>query len=109
MVSAVLVLLFLASLQIGFALYVRNTVQDASSTGARYGALQDRTPADGVERTREILRSQLPEQYSRSVESRVVSEPQGRVLQISVATPLPVLGPWGVSEGIEVQGHAILP
>ena len=109
MVSAVLMLLFMACLQIGFALHVRNTVQDASSTGARYGALRDRTPQDGAERTREILSASLPQRYAQDVRASVTSDGAQRVLQITVATPLPVLGPWGPAQGIEVSGHAILP
>ena len=109
MVSAVLVLLFLACLQIGFALHVRNTVQDAGSTGARYGALRDRTPEDGAQRTREILDDALPPQYSRTVRARISSDGLNRTVEVTVTAPLPVLGPWGPSDGIEVSGHAILP
>lgn len=109
MVSAVLMLLFMACLQIGFALHVRNTVQDASSTGARYGALRDRTPQDGAARTREILSSSLPQRYAQDVRPSVTSDGAQPVLEITVSAPLPVLGPWGPAEGIEVSGHAILP
>ena len=109
MVSAVLVLMFLACLQIAFSLHVRNTVLDAAATGARYGALRDVPPEAGVERTREIITAQLPERYASDVSMHQVQQDGLAVLEIRVTAPLPAIGLWGVSDGIEVSGHALLP
>jgi len=44
MVGALLTVLTLSVLQLGLALHIRNTVQDAAAEGARYGALADKRP-----------------------------------------------------------------
>lgn len=109
MVSGLLVLLFLGCLQIAFALHVKNTVQDAASTGARYGTLRDRTPQDGEQRTRQIIREHLPAGYDQQVSTGEQHRDGRRVLTITVRSPLPVLGPWGFGQTVEVTGHGIVP
>lgn len=109
MVAGVLVLMFLACLQIAFSLHVKNTIQDAASTGARYGALRDVSPEAGAQRTREIIAAQLPQEYAHDVSLQVTEQDGLSVLEISVRSPLPTIGVWGVAEGIEVTGHALLP
>ena len=52
LVLVVLVPVFLGILQLALVLLVRNTVAAAASEGARYAATLDRSPADGVARTR---------------------------------------------------------
>ncbi len=56
MVSALLVLLTVAILQVSYAFYTRNILLDAASAGARYGTLYDRTPEEGRERAEQIIR-----------------------------------------------------
>lgn len=110
MVAGLLVLLLAGSLQIGFALHVRNTVQDAASAGARFGTLRDRSPEDGVRRTSEIIRENLPGDYADHVSYRVGSaSSDADQLEIVVSTRLPVLLAWGPDHGIEVSGHAVVP
>ena len=65
MVTPMLVLVFLAVMQLGFALHVRNTVISCAAEGARYGARDGASPADGAARTRELV--------ARSIDARSVS------------------------------------
>ncbi|MDO4917597.1 MAG: pilus assembly protein, partial [Rothia sp. (in: high G+C Gram-positive bacteria)] len=46
MVMALVMLLFGVVLQVSFALYARNILIDAASSGARYGTLLDRSYSD---------------------------------------------------------------
>ncbi|MFW0112141.1 TadE/TadG family type IV pilus assembly protein [Rothia sp. CCM 9417] len=108
MVSAMVLMLFLGVLQIAFAMFTKNVVQDAASQGARYGAMLDRTPGDGEERTRELLYSVLPESYSTSVTSSVTQWQGAEAVEIRVAAPIPVIGPFGLGGTWEVTGHAVL-
>ena len=55
MVAGLSAILFALTLQLVFALHVRNVLIDAASHGARYGTLADRGPADAQERTRELI------------------------------------------------------
>ena len=129
MVSALLVLLTVAILQVSYAFYTRNILLDAASAGARYGTLYDRTPEEGRERAEQIIRGNnllcsfptflrgaikeqiirgnLPESYAQDVHTSVYVDPSGiRILEVHVTAPLPVLGPWGFPGSISVSGHA---
>lgn len=108
MVSALVILLFLGVLQVAFALFTRNVLQDAASQGARYGAMLDKTPADGEERTRELLYSVLPSHYSATISSSVTQWQGADAVQVTVVAPVPLLGPFGVATQWEVSGHAVV-
>ncbi|MDY6051538.1 MAG: TadE/TadG family type IV pilus assembly protein [Rothia sp. (in: high G+C Gram-positive bacteria)] len=108
MVSALVVLLFLSVVQIAFAMFTRNVLQDAASQGARYGAMLDRTPADGEERTHDLLYSVLPDQYSAKISSSVTQWQGVDAVQVTVVAPVPLLGPFGMDAQWEVSGHAVV-
>ncbi|MFW0154424.1 TadE/TadG family type IV pilus assembly protein [Rothia sp. P6271] len=109
MVSALAVLFFALVLQITFAIYTRNILIDAASTGARYGALLDRNYSDGAQRTRDIIASELPAVYSSEVSYQLVTVDGYQTLEIRVHGALPVVGPFGFEHGIDVAAHAIVP
>lgn len=108
MVSVLVMMLFAVVLQIAFALYAKNIMIDAASAGSRYGTLLDRSEADGRARTQEILAGTLPDVYETSVSSSVVNVNGVQALEIRVKGTLPVVGPFGFDQGIEVTGHAIV-
>lgn len=108
MVGALLVLLTMAILQVSFALYARTMLVDAAAAGARYGTMRDRTPQEGMERTRQMIEGVLPSSYAENISYRQSSDSTGvRTLEVTVKSPLPVLGPWVFPDSIEVKGHAI--
>ena len=67
LVGGLLTLFFVAILQLGLALHVRNVLVDCASEGARLGALADRDPQAGAARTRELIRSELSDRYANRV------------------------------------------
>ena len=108
LVGMMLTFLTLAVLQLGLALHIRNTVLDAAAEGARFGALADNVPADGVGRTIELISSAIGPGYASDVS---VSEGEWMgypALTITVRTTLPVLGPLGPAGALEVSGHAVV-
>jgi hypothetical protein len=108
LVGMMLTFLTLAVLQLGLALHIRNTVLDAAAEGARFGALADNVPADGVGRTIELISSAIGPDYASDVS---VSEGEWMgypALTITVRTTLPVLGPLGLAGALEVSGHAVV-
>lgn len=107
MVGALVSLMFMAVVQLAFVLHVRNTLIDAAATGARYGTLADRSPADGTERTAALIGDTLGEDYAGDVSSTEQTLNGTRSLEITVRAPLPVIGFIGPSGGIEVTGHAV--
>lgn len=106
MVGALLTVLTLSVLQLGLALHIRNTVQDAAAEGARYGALADNTPADGVRRTTELIELAIGDDYAQNVTARGGSWMGHPAVTIIVRTRLPLVGLVGFDGVLEVSGHA---
>lgn len=107
LVLIVLVVLFLGVLQVGFALHVRNTLTACAAEGARYGANADRTPADGAQRTRELIDGALGSEYAADVTASLDLSTGVPVVVVEVDATLPVLGPLGPSTAVVVRGHAL--
>ncbi|MEH0111002.1 TadE family protein [Tersicoccus sp. MR15.9] len=106
LVGAVLTLLAMSIVQLAVILHVRNTLIDAASSGARYGALADRTAGEGQERARELVQSTLGADYAGSVTAEETRDGGRRTLTIVISAPMPVLGLIGPSGSLRVQGHA---
>ncbi|QDC26528.1 pilus assembly protein [Georgenia yuyongxinii] len=108
LVSVLVVTIVVALIQLVLALHVRNTLIDSASEGARHGALQGSTPADGVARTRELIGLTLSPGYARDVSAHVVPDGAGEVIEVVVNAPLPVLGLLGPTGVVTVEGHAVV-
>lgn len=110
LVSTLVLTLFLIGLQVAFVLHSRNVLVSAAQEGARYAANADRSPQDGVERTRQAIAEAL----SPAVAARmsVTPLPLGRtgalpVVGIRVEGPLPVVFLPAGPLRIGVEGHAL--
>lgn len=108
MVAGLVAMIFAATLQLALALHVRNTLIDAAAAGARYGTLADRSPEDGVERTRGIVTGALGPRYAQDVVAAPVTVGELRTLEVTVVSPLPVVALFGPPDSLEVRGHAVL-
>jgi Flp pilus assembly protein TadG len=108
MVSALVAVLALAVLQLGLVLYVRNVLTACASEGARLAARADATPADGAERTRELIADSLSPRFAQQVTTEVDETGPVEVMVVRVVAPLPVVGTFGPDAGIEVAGRAFL-
>ncbi|EYT51324.1 MULTISPECIES: TadE/TadG family type IV pilus assembly protein [Kocuria] len=108
MVAGLVAMIFAATLQLALALHVRNTLIDAAAAGARYGTLADRSPEDGVERTRRIVSGALGPRYAQDVVATTAAVGELRTLEITVVSPLPVVALFGPPDSLEVRGHAVL-
>lgn len=107
MVAGVMALLFALTVQIIFALHVRNVLIDSASHGARYATLADRGPEDGVERTRELINHTVGPRFSEDISIRSETVNGIPTLEITVRAPMPIVGPFGPAAGLEVTGHAV--
>jgi Flp pilus assembly protein TadG len=105
-VAVLLTALTLSVLQLGLALHVRNTVIDAAAEGARFAALADNGPADGVARTRELITIAIGAEYAGDITAQPGTFLDHPSIEIRVVTRLPVLGLVGVENALEVSGHA---
>lgn len=106
MVGALLTVLTLSVMQLGLALHIRNTVLDAASEGARFGALADNSLADGVERTRDLIQTALGPGYAQDITASYGTYLGHPAAIVTVHAPLPLIGLVGIDDGLEVEGHA---
>ena len=108
MVSVLVVVVFLAVLQIGLALHARNLLISCASEGARMGARADAVPGQGGARTQALISASLSARYARSVTSRETAVGGVRVVEVRVVAPIPVLGLLGPDDRLDVVGRAFL-
>ncbi|MFQ4147228.1 TadE family protein [Arthrobacter sp. LAPM80] len=108
LVGALVTVIFVALIQLALALHVRNTVADAASSAARYGALGDRTAADARERATMLVGTALGPNYVQDVSVTVETRNGLNVLRVSITAPLPVLGLFGPARSLEMTGHAVI-
>lgn len=107
LVGVLLTVLFLALLQLGLALHVRNTLLAAAAEGARYAANADRDPDDGAAVTRRLIRQSLADTFAAGVTSGFETVDGVPTVYVQVETTLPVVGLLGPSRGLRVRGHAM--
>jgi Flp pilus assembly protein TadG len=120
LVSLILVPLFMAILQLGLALYVRNTLAACAQDGARYGAdanvVVQGNAAMADAATRQATRC-VEESLSGSYVQRIsgsaptVTDSAGnpvRVVEVRIASPLPLAGLFGLGpQVLHAQGDAL--
>lgn len=109
LVGALLTLFCMSIIQLMLVLHVRNTLTDAAASGARYGALADRTSSDAEGRTAELISTALNAGFAQNITTNEVVIDGVRTLEVSVRAPMPVLGLVGPDGTMEVRGHAALP
>lgn len=107
--SGLLALIFVAVLQLGVGLHIRNTLVSCASEGARYGARVGSTPEQGAARARELIDRSISGAYAQDVSAGVETTEAGvQVVVVRVSSPLPVVGPLGPDGQLDVAGRAFL-
>jgi hypothetical protein len=99
--------LFAAVLQLAIAQHVRNTLVDCAAEGARYAALAGHVPSDGAERTRMLVEQALSAAYAGDVTAVRTTVDGVDVVDVTVSSPLPVVGLLGPGGRLTVHGHAL--
>ena len=107
MVAVLLTVLFLAVLQLGLALHVRNTLLASAAEGARYAANADREPEDGEAVARYLIRSALADSFADGVTSGRETVGGISTVYVQIEADIPLVGLLGPSRGIQVRGHAL--
>jgi len=107
LVGVLLTILFLALLQLGLALHVRNTLVASAAEGARYAANADREPADGEAVARQLIRDALADSFADRISSGFETVNGVPTVYVEVDATLPLVGLLGPSRGIHVRGHAL--
>lgn len=108
LVGALLTVLTLSVLQLGFAIYVRNVVHDAAVEGAYHAALADTDAASGAARAGELITRAVGDGYAHEVQARAARIAGVDSAVVTVRATLPLAGLLGVPRGLEVTAHAPL-
>lgn len=106
LVGALLTVLTLTIVQLGLALFIRNTALDAAAEGARFAALADNNLSDGVERTRDLITTALGTGYAGDIRAAYADHLGATAAVVTVRAPLPLIGLIGIEGGLAVTGHA---
>ena len=119
LVLLVLIPVFTAVVQLGLALYIRNTLAACAQEGARFGSAENfvtSPQADAVHvaesRTRGCIDAILADRYSRNISALLTTARFGEeavpVVRVRVAGPVPVFGFLGLGDQtIRVSGMAV--
>lgn len=107
LIGALTTILFAAVVQLTLVLHVRSTMVDCAAEGARYGALADRTPADGAQRTRDLIEMSLHPSFAEQVTANVVVADGVELVEVRATARLPLVGLLGPGGGLTVDGHAL--
>jgi hypothetical protein len=107
LVASLVTLLFAGVAQLALVQHIRNTLTDCASEGARFGALADRTPEDGADRTRDMIRVSLAPRFAQDVEADVIVADGVEMVEVRVTAPLPLVGLLGPADALTVRGHAV--
>ncbi len=102
LVTSLLTMLLLAVLQVAFALHIRVTLIDAAAEGARYAGLRDATVAEATEQTRSLINAAVAEGYANDISV----ERGTHEASVRVRAPLPLIGPIGIPDVVEVSASA---
>lgn len=104
--AALVAVLFLAALQLGFGLHTRNTATAQMVEAARHGARSGNTVADAEQRAVELLGDSIA--GSPAVNGRIVERNGVLVVEVTAEVTLPVMGPLGPPGAMTVTGHAFV-
>lgn len=107
LVGVLLTALFLALVQLGLALHVRNTLTASAAEGARYAANADRDPQHGVAVTQRLIRDSLADSFAEDVSSGFETLRGVPTVYVEVRATLPLVGLLGPRRAIVVRGHAL--
>jgi len=111
LVGSLVILMFLAVVQLGIDYHVRNVLAACAAEGARYGANADVASADaGAVKANELITTSLGSRYANATAAPQQDQVDGApVVTVTVTARLPLFA-WFLPEGptVHAVGHALL-
>jgi Flp pilus assembly protein TadG len=98
-VMPVLLIVLIGVVQFALVYHAENVATTAAQEGARLAAAEDRSAAEGAERTREVLRSGLGK---KSGEFGVTAEDGDETVVVSARGDYPLIIPWVTGNTIPI-------
>nr|WP_243858964.1 TadE/TadG family type IV pilus assembly protein [Actinomyces sp. ZJ308] len=107
MVGALVIIVFVALLQVALGVYARNVLTDAAGDGARRAALVGGTEAEARQRVQVLSDAALRRGYVDTVTVSRVPSGDLTIVEVTVKAPFPVLGLFGPGGTLTATGHAV--
>ena len=107
MVGALVIVVFVALLQVALGVYARNVLTDAAGDGARRAALVGGTEAEARQRVQTLSDAALRRGYVDTVTVSRVPSGDLTIVEVTVKAPFPVLGLLGPGGTLTVTGRAV--
>lgn len=107
MIGALVILIFMALVQLALALHVRNILMDSAAEGARYGAVSGAGPQDAVSRTRYLIGLALSPSYASNVTASTADRDGVPTVRVDVRATLPLVALTGIGPTVTLSAHAI--
>lgn len=107
MVTTLLVVIAMTLVQLALVLHVRNTLIDAASNGAHYGALANRSAGDAQGRTRTLITESLHGGFARDIAVSTTRVGDSQLVTVSVSTRVPLIGLLPNGWDLHVEGEAV--
>lgn len=106
LVSVLVLALFLAVLDFGLTVFVRNTLTATAAEGARYGARADRLPEDGRAQTEALLVQTWTGRTVDTVTADYATVDGVRTVAVRIEADVPGIGFLPLVPHLTVTGHA---
>ena len=107
MVGALVIVVFVALLQVALGVYARNVLTDAAGDGARRAALVGGTEAEARRRVQTLSDAALRRGYVDTVTVSRVPSGDLTIVEVTVKAPFPLLGLLGPGGTLTVTGRAV--
>lgn len=107
MITTLLVLIAMTLVQLALVLHVRNTLIDAASNGAHYGALANRSAGDAEGRTRTLITESLHGGFASDIAVSTTNIGENQLVSVSVNTRVPLIGLLPNGWELHVEGEAV--
>ncbi|MGH3652575.1 TadE family protein [Glutamicibacter sp.] len=107
MITTLLVVIAMTLIQLALVLHVRNTLIDAASNGAHYGALANRSVGDAQGRTRTMITESLHSGFARDIAVNTTRVGDSQLVTVSVNTRVPLVGLLPNGWDLHVEGEAV--
>ena len=107
LVGALVIVVFVALLQVALGVYARNVLTDAAGDGARRAALVGGTEAEARRRVQTLSDAALRRGYVDTVTVSRVPSGDLTIVEVTVKAPFPLLGLLGPGGTLTVTGRAV--
>lgn len=104
LVAVLVIVIALAVVQAAVVLHTRNTLTDAAVQGAHHASLIGAAPADGAERTEDLIVQRLGPGFDAQVEAEQAAD---GTITVHVRATLPLVGLFGPAATLRAQGRAV--